>query len=212
LQDLVSPFDRVVIDMGTGDGLFVYRSARANPRTFFIGIDANRRPLEKISGKIYRKPARGGLPNALFVQAAVEDLPCELEGVASEVQVNFPWGSLLKIVAGCDVNALRQIRRVCSAQAALKVVLGVDPVRDAAEIARLLLPELTLDYVDSTLASNYRLAGFEIVERRIPGPADRLQLETSWGRRLRGKSNRKGLYLVARPSNSLEWGVRSAGG
>jgi 16S rRNA (adenine(1408)-N(1))-methyltransferase len=67
-----------VIDIGTGDGRFVSVSAKSNPDKFFIGIDANVKPLEKPSMKATRKPSKGGLPNALFVQAAVEELPGEL--------------------------------------------------------------------------------------------------------------------------------------
>ena len=52
------PGEGVIIDIGTGDGRFVYQSARRNPRKFYIGIDPNVRPLEKISEKIYRKPAK----------------------------------------------------------------------------------------------------------------------------------------------------------
>jgi 16S rRNA (adenine(1408)-N(1))-methyltransferase len=70
----------VTLDIGTGDGLFVYRSARSHPTQFFVGIDPNTRPLQKISQKIYRKPAKGGAPNALFIQASVENLPEELNG------------------------------------------------------------------------------------------------------------------------------------
>jgi 16S rRNA (adenine(1408)-N(1))-methyltransferase len=197
LQDLVSPFDRVVIDMGTGDGLFVYRSARANPRTFFIGIDANRRPLEKISEKIYRKPARGGLPNALFVQAAVEDLPHELEGIASEVNVNFPWGSLLRTVAGSDVVGPRHLRMICAKHGQLKVVLGIDSARDQGEIARLQLPPLSLEYIDSTLSSKYKAVGFQIIERGMLDAAAWCEIESSWAKRLGGKASRPGFYLLA---------------
>ncbi|MGH9970191.1 MAG: methyltransferase domain-containing protein [Pyrinomonadaceae bacterium] len=89
----------IIVDIGTGDGLFVYQSARLNPKKFYIGIDPSPRPLEKISEKIHRRPAKGGLPNALFLQAAVEDLPGELDGVADEVHIHFPWGSLLGAVA-----------------------------------------------------------------------------------------------------------------
>jgi 16S rRNA (adenine(1408)-N(1))-methyltransferase len=45
----------VIIDIGTGDGRFVYQSARRNPKKFYIGIDPNVRPLEKISEKICRR-------------------------------------------------------------------------------------------------------------------------------------------------------------
>ena len=64
----------VIVDIGTGDGRFVYQSARENPNKFYIGIEPNVRPLEKISEKIHRKPDKGGAPNVLFIQAAVEDL------------------------------------------------------------------------------------------------------------------------------------------
>ena len=62
----------IVLDIGTGDGFFVYNSARQNPKKFYIGIDANSRPLEKISEKIHRRASKGGLPNVLFIQSAVE--------------------------------------------------------------------------------------------------------------------------------------------
>src|SRR5262245_4483917 len=114
----------IVIDIGTGDGRFVYQCAQENPRRFYIGIDANARPLEKISEKIYRNPAKGGLPNVLFLQSAIEDLPEELDGVADEVHVHFPWGSLLRVVANGDENGLRNLRRICGPDGLLEIVIG----------------------------------------------------------------------------------------
>ncbi|HEU4794362.1 MAG TPA: methyltransferase domain-containing protein, partial [Pyrinomonadaceae bacterium] len=111
----------MIVDIGTGDGRFVYQSARQNPKKFYIGIDPNVSRLEKISEKIYRKPAKGGAPNALFIQAAVEDLPAELDGVADELHVHFPWGSLLRAVAAGDVAVLRNLRRICAPGALLEV-------------------------------------------------------------------------------------------
>jgi hypothetical protein len=55
--------------------------------------------LEKISEKIHRKPEKGGLPNVLFVQAPVEELPPELNQVADKIHIHFPGGSLLRSVA-----------------------------------------------------------------------------------------------------------------
>ena len=34
-------YQKVFIDLGTGDGRFVYKSALAEPNTLFIGIDPN---------------------------------------------------------------------------------------------------------------------------------------------------------------------------
>jgi 16S rRNA (adenine(1408)-N(1))-methyltransferase len=188
----------VIVDIGTGDGRFVYQSARRNPKKFYIGIDPNTRPLEKISEKIYRKPAKGGAPNVLFVQAPVEDLPAELDGVADELHVHFPWGSLLRAVATGDVGVLQNLRRICSPGALLEVVLGLDPARDQSEFERLGLTPLTVEYIDETLVPQYGAAGFEITERGIIPAAEWPELDTSWAKRLHQNDQREITYLIAR--------------
>jgi 16S rRNA (adenine(1408)-N(1))-methyltransferase len=179
----------VIIDIGTGDGRFVYQSARRNPNKFYIGIDPNTRPLEKISEKIHRKPARGGAPNVLFIQSAIEDLPEELNGVANEVHVHFPWGSLLRAVSTGDLEMMRNLRRVCAEGALLEVVIGIDPVRDKTEIERL---GIKAEFIDEELVENYRAAGFEIVEKGILTSSQ--SVDTSWSKRLQ----RPVTFIVAR--------------
>lgn len=188
----------MAIDIGTGDGTFVYRSARNNPGTFYLGIDANAGPLAKISEKIHRKPTKGGVDNLLFVQASVENLPEELDGVANVVHVHFPWGSLLRGVAIGDELVLRNLRRICADGAMLEVLIGLDPDRDLAEIARLGLPPLTSEYLTDELVPKYRAAGFEIVERGAISPLSWPELTSSWARRLRNSSERNLIYLIAR--------------
>ncbi len=188
----------IVLDIGTGDGRFVYNSARENPNKFYIGIDANPRPLEKISEKIHRKPSKGGLPNLLFIQSAVEDLPSELDGVADEVHIHFPWGSLLRAVAAGDKAALQNLRRVCSAKGLLEVVIGLDINRDRSEMERLELQELSPAYIDSVLVPRYEAAGFEALERGVLLASEWRRLQTSWAKRLEGNANRTLLYIIAR--------------
>jgi 16S rRNA (adenine(1408)-N(1))-methyltransferase len=187
----------VIIDIGTGDGRFVYQSARRNPKKFYIGIDPNVRPLEKISEKIYRKPAKGGAPNVLFIQASVEDLPAELDGVADELHVHFPWGSLLRAVATGDLAVLGNLRRICAPHALLEIVLGLDPVRDQTEIRRLELPALSLEHIDQVLTPRYATAGFEVTERGILAASEWPEFETSWAKRLQQNEQRPITYLVA---------------
>ncbi len=190
--------DGIVLDIGTGDGRFVYLCARQHPKKFFIGIDANPRPLEKVSEKIHRKPSKGGLPNVLFLQSSVEDLPSELDGVADEVHVHFPWGSLLRAVATGDNAVLRNLRRVCSAGALLEVVIGLDPDRDRSEIERLELPIISTAHIDSILVSRYGEAGFEVLETGTLLSSEWSRLQTSWAKRLKGNANRTLFYIVAR--------------
>lgn len=188
----------VIVDIGTGDGRFVYQSARQNPNKFYIGIDPNVKPLEKISEKIHRKPAKGGASNVLFVQSAVEDLPAELDGVVDEVHVHFPWGSLLRAVTTGDLQVLRSVRRICSSGALLEVVLGLDPVRDRSEIERLGVPAFSLEFVDRVLIPRYAAAGFDISERGVRPASEWPEFDTSWAKRLQGNEQRPITYLIAR--------------
>ncbi len=188
----------IIIDIGTGDGLFVYHSARENPGKFYLGIDANRASLKKVSEKIYRKPAKGGLPNVLFLECAVEELPPELDEVADEVHVHFPWGSLLKAVATGDKSVLQNIRRICAPDGLLEVVIGSDSERDKFELKRLGLSPLSKEYLETTLIANYRDSGFEIFEHGRLAPSEWPKLHTSWAKRLQGNTSRSLFYFIAR--------------
>jgi 16S rRNA (adenine(1408)-N(1))-methyltransferase len=188
----------IVIDIGTGDGHFVYQCARQNPKKFFIGIDANPRALEKISEKIHRKPAKGGAPNVLFIQAAVEDLPSELDGIADELHVHFPWGSLLGAMATGNSAVLKNLRRICSPRAVLEIVIGFDPERDRSELDRLGLQPLTSTYIDTVLADRYMSAGFTITEHGEIPAAEWPTLQTTWAKRLKGGAGRSLVYIIAR--------------
>ena len=168
----------VIIDIGTGDGRFVYHSARQNPNKFYIGIDPNVRPLEKISEKIHRKPSKGGVSNVLFIQAAVEDLPPELDAVADEVHVHFPWGSLLRAFVSGDVDVLTNVRRICRLGALLEVVIN--------------------DHIADQVIGRYRSAGFEVLEHGSVPAARWSEFETTWARRLKQNENRSVVYLIAR--------------
>ena len=132
----------------------------------------------------------------MFIQSAVEDLPEELDGVANEVHVHFPWGSLLRAVSIGDAGVMRSLRRICAIDALLEVVVGIDPVRDQSEIERLGIVPLTFEFIDDALAKNYRAAGFEIFERGILTSSQ--SLDTSWAKRLQENEHRRISFIVAR--------------
>lgn len=176
----------------------MYESASRNPTKFYVGVDPNARPLEKISERIHRNPKKGGLPNVLFVQAAVENLPEELNGVADEIHVHFPWGSLLGAVATGDGLALTNLRRVCAPEALLKMIMAVHPERDRTEMDRLGVQPLSIDFIDAVLVRRYRTAGFEIEEREILPPQEWAKLQTSWARRLSSGSDRTVYWIVVK--------------
>jgi 16S rRNA (adenine(1408)-N(1))-methyltransferase len=170
----------VVIDAGAGDGRWVLQRARAEPARFFIGFDSNPENLAESSHRASRKPQRGGTPNALYVHAAAENPPAELESLADELAVLLPWSSLLAAVAIPDPAALTALARLCKPGAELRVVFGYDASLEAAAVVR--LPLLTDEHL-RLLPASYAKAGFRVTARRISN-RDLLALGTTWSARL----------------------------
>ena len=77
-------------------------AAADEPDRLVVGIDANAAGMATASRRAAATPRRGGLPNALFVVAAIGALPRELDGLADVVTVHFPWGSLLRGLLGAE--------------------------------------------------------------------------------------------------------------
>jgi 16S rRNA (adenine(1408)-N(1))-methyltransferase len=157
--------------------------------------------LEKISERIHRKPAKGGAPNILFVKAAAEALPSELDNIATEVHVNLPWGSLLRGVVMGDTPVAGNLRRICRSNALLKVLIGLDLERDRSEITRLALPEFDAGYIDSVLVKVYRKAGFDLIQMENIAASDQSEFQTSWAGRLRLSSHRVFIRITARATD-----------
>lgn len=176
----------------------MYRSARRETERFFIGIEANARPLAKISERIYRRPEKGGAPNALFLQASVEDLPNELNGVVDELHIQLPWGSLLSGVAIGNELILKNLRRLCRGGAKLEVLIGIDPERDHSELRRLRLPTLSAEYLRRVLVPAYESSGFGVADYGMLSSAEWPEIESSWARKLRRSATRVLIYLRAR--------------
>jgi len=137
------------------------------------------------------------LPNILFIQAAVEVLPSELDGVADEVHIHFPWGSLLRAVATGNETVLRSLRRICALGALVEIIIGLDPKRDQSEIEALGLKPLTNEFLERTLVPRYEASGFEVLEKGGLAPSEWPKLRTSWAKRLQGGEGRSLIYLIA---------------
>ena len=136
--------------------------------------------------------------NALYLQAAVEELPHELDGIADRLHINFPWGSLLKGVATGDDLVLKNLRRLCKPGARLEVIIVVDPERDQSELKRLELPELSAKYLKSELALRYESNGFEVVDCARLSSSNWPEIKSTWAKRLQHNDTRILIYLQGR--------------
>ena len=116
LTDRLTNYNRVILDLGTGDGKFAFHHARTFPSHFVIGVDACRENL--------REHSRLKLPNALFIIANAQDLPNELNGLISHITINFPWGSLLESLLAGDSKLMCRLESISSSFTQIDVRLN----------------------------------------------------------------------------------------
>jgi 16S rRNA (adenine(1408)-N(1))-methyltransferase len=194
-HQLRARYKSTMVDLGTGDGRFVYRNARTEPDTLCIGIEPQAKAMQEISRKLHKKPARGGLSNALFIVASLENLPTTLHHCADTIFVNYPWASLLAAFVVPDLSLLTALAQLAKPQTQLQILLNYSVFEDAAYMQRLGLPDFCESDVTNRLAPALTQIGATIQHYEIfegPPPS-----HTSWAKRLVAGASRKTLAISA---------------
>ena len=187
---MAASHERTVVDLGTGDGGAVVRTARAEPRALVVGIDADAAAMRERSAAAARPADRGGLPNALFVAAGAEHLPSDLEAFADEVRVTLPWGSLLRGAIAPEAWFVELLLGLLRPGGRAELVLSTGPREAATGI-----PALDARATDA-LAGAYASAGLRPLGVAPLTAADVAGLGSSWARRL-GIPDRRAAWRVA---------------
>ncbi len=170
---------RVVVDVGAGDGRWIYRMARARPDWLCLALDADADAPRETSHRAARRPERGGARNVWFIRAGADELPPALTGLSDEVHVHFPWGTLLRAVLVPEPDLLRGILGLRNREGSVCVRLNVSVVEDPLVLRRLNLPVAGNQDLEARLRAGYGALGVHLDVRRAA-----LDPETSWGRRL----------------------------
>jgi hypothetical protein len=134
---------------------------------FFIGVDACRENL--------RANSLVKLPNALFVIASAQALPQELNGVASHIHINFPWGSLLESLLENDtslINGLLAITRPC---AKMDILLNGEALSTA---------DWDLEAGTDQIQNNLKVFGWQMKSRSYIHTQALRSIPTTWAKRL----------------------------
>lgn len=185
----------IIVDIGTGDGEFAYKLAKDNPDRLVIGIDPNHSNLIKTSSKIYKKTAKGGLNNALYVLASIEDLPEELNGIANQVFINFPWGALLEKIVLVNENSWKNIARICQENAIIDLLLGYNKDYDLQGLDKTNFPEFNETYINREMLPHLKSLGFMKVELRKVSKEEIKNYPSSWGKKLAYGKEREFYFL-----------------
>jgi 16S rRNA (adenine(1408)-N(1))-methyltransferase len=181
----------VIIDLGSGDGRAALALAQAEPTTLVIGVDADAASMAETSRRAARAVARGGRPNLLFVAAAAEAPPGELIGLADEVCILFPWGSLLRGVLGRDDRIARGIAALARPGATVTATISVTPTDGVGNIHA--LDAATIADLERELGS----AGLRLTRSRRVGREEVRATRSTWGRRLLGGGGDRPVWQLA---------------
>ncbi len=198
-DDLARDGRPVIVDLGAGDGRYAYESARADPTHLFVAVEPNADTLSEYAYRASRKPARGGVENAIFVVASLEHLPSELDDLAATVRINFPWGSLLRALLDPNPESLASLTRL-TASGRFEIVFSYHPEHDTGAFAGPALPALDEPYIADVLAPAYLTSGLEIDETRRLTQDEALLIPSTWGRRLLHARPRDVYWIAARVS------------
>ena len=204
LNNYASAFNALCVDIGTGDGKRLYRTAKADPDTLYIGIDPVKENMLDTVKKASKKPEKGGLKNLLLVVGAVESMPAELHGMADEVTVYFPWGSLLESVVKPIAESMLQIRATAKPGAAYTIVTTYQSIYEGAEIEKRGLPELSKEYFETEHASSLKELGFITEEVTELTPEDVQEIGTQWAKRLGNGRSRQYYSVKGKVENTLD--------
>jgi len=179
LFEYLDGYEAVHVDIGTGDGRFVQHIAQTRPNyRFVIGIDACRENLHEVSRRVSA--------NTLFVIANALALPQELYGIATQITINFPWGSLLSGLTTNDPALMAGLVALCRPNAGLEVRLNAGAL---AEIG------WSLDEGSSRIRDVLAENGFQMRLAVALTAADLKSCPTTWARRLAFGRDPRAVYL-----------------
>ena len=181
LAAAVAGAERVLVDVGCGDGRHTLRWAEREPAALVVGVDAETTRLDRaLTGARRRR-----LDRLLFVTWSMgEPLPA-LVGRCAGIAVVMPWGSLLDGMLGGDDAVLRSVLELGAAGAELTAVVNVRPWDAPASVDRKLAatPEPTAAHL-AGLADRYAALGWRLGPPTWLAEAEARALGSSWASRV----------------------------
>lgn len=179
-KDECKKHNKVILDIGTGDGKFVYKNAIKNKNNLYIGLD----PAEK-QIQIYSKKAnRRRLKNALYILGSLENLPEELYSTVDKIFVNLPWGTLLEKIVKSNEIYTKELSKILKRDGEIEIIFGYVPELEPSETERLGLPKIENESDVLKVFSTFKKI-FEVVEMKRLVKEDLDKIETTWAKKLK---------------------------
>lgn len=160
-------FSQTALDLGAGDGRFVRKLAERHEDRAAIALD--------LCAANYRAASRAASQNALFLVADALHLPAEWSGLADEITINFPWGSLLRGLLDSRSGLPVGLARTARPNARVRLIVNAGAL--AQENWR-------METGANRVAENFAAAGFSALTLTNLGPKELRRYPSTWAKRL----------------------------
>ena len=191
-QKTIKKYSSIVLDIGTGDGRFVYKSSIHNPDTLYMGIDPSEKQLRIYSKKAVRKK----INNVLFIVGSIENFPINDSDIIDEIHITLPWGTLLESIVKPTKNAISKLSELLKKDGKLKIIFGYTPELEPSETKRLSLPVIGDELIKENIIPAFESCGFVLDNYRELNKKELKETETTWAKKLHFGKDRR-IYLIS---------------
>ena len=167
LMDRLANYKRITLDLGTGDGRYVRTLAEEHADWFIIGVDSCRENLREYS--------QAKLQNMLFVITSAQNLPTELNGLISQITINFPWGSLFESLL------INDSKLMCGLKSIARSTISIDLRLNGGALAEV---GTTLEAGTEKIYKNLIRSGCQIESPVVINATALRSFPTTWAKRL----------------------------
>jgi len=192
-RNVCGKYEKVILDLGTGDGRFVFKNAIKNKSTLYIGLD----PAEKQIQIYSKKSNRRRLKNVLYVIGSLENLPEELYSTVDKIFINLPWGTLLEKIVKSNETYTNELFKILKRNGEIEIIFGYVPELEPSETERLDLPVIENESDVLKAFSTFKKI-FEVIEMNRLLKEDLDKIETTWAKKLKFGKDRFIYKIVLR--------------
>lgn len=180
---IASQYRRIVVDLGTGSGRFVYKNAKKDKDCLYVGIDPAAECMQAYAARAAKKPSKGGLSNVLYLVSNIESIPEEIYHTADHITVYLPWGGLRDGLIKAEAAVMHNIVKLGKVEATVDIVISYSSLYEQGEVNRRQLPTLGLTYL-SQLKLLYSQFGLNVLQISMLNNDQLKQFETDWAKKL----------------------------
>lgn len=167
-----------ILDIGTGDGRFIYKSAVLNPQNLYLGIE----PSDNFK-EYQREINRKKLTNATLINSSIETFEAK-DNFFDVIYIHLPWGTLLKYVVSVDKDIFKKLTKMLKPGGEMEIIFGYDPKLEKSETKRLSLKELNLKELGFLKEKYSKIPKTQLKHFKLISNKDLKEKQTSWSKKL----------------------------